>query len=521
MFESNLVLNGRLFFENSNVFTIKNRGRLPEIKRKAGKVMLKKILIIIGSLLGVILILIIAAGIIIMLKMDKAFIESQMSKALNRQVYIEKIDISIFSLVSGIEIKNVAISNFKTPQQLKLLAGKPVAAGDVFTGMEALRFKVRFLPLLRKQVDLKELVLYSPVINLTRSKQGVLNCDDLIKFQKQTPANKAELEKGKAAEVNKQAKPISADDIPVAITVGEIGIKNGIINYYDGEYDQRIQIYKLTTLAYDINIDPKDLEKKDEIKLKMEMGLKTVGQVKSGSVQSFDVVINAAGKVIPFDVKTRMLEPEVIVHVGFPDGQITGLQIFNSVATIPLLGDYLGEYISFMRGKQQWKDSKASGVDLRYKAGKAQLSNGKLDLKEASLLFDGAVNTESSALDMNLDMLMKKEINEGVKKGLAKQIEAGIKNPEVKKYADPNKLAEAAMQPLLNKDDLIDLKLKVGGTTKKTDVKLTQPQLDSLSSVIKNSAGSIATQAVKGAGEKLLGGDQKKLMDDVQNLLKK
>jgi len=483
--------------------------------------MLKKILITIGSLIAAILILIIAAGIIIMLKVDKAFIQAQMSKALNRQIYIEKIDVSIFSIVSGIEIKNVAISNFKTPQQLALLAGKPVSAGDVFTGMEALRFKVRFLPLLHKQVDLKELVLYSPVINLTRSKQGVLNCDDLIKSKKQNPADKAELSKKKDVEVNKQAKPITADDIPVAITVGEIGIKNGTLNYYDGKFDQKFQIYKLTTLAYDININPKDLEKKDEIKLKMSLGIKTVGSMKTGSVQSFDVTIDAMGKVIPFDVKTRQLEPEVIAHVSFPDGQITGLQIFNAVAAIPLLGDYLGEYISFLRGKQEWKNSKASGVDLRYKADKAELSNGKLDLKEASLLFDGAVNTESSALDMNLNMVMKKEITEGVRKGLAKNIEAGIKNPEIKKYADSDKLAEAAMQPLINKDGMIDLKFKVGGTTKKTAVKLTQPQLDSLSSIIKKSGGSIATEAAKGAGKKLIGEGQKKLMDDVQNILKK
>ena len=198
-------------------------------------------------------------------------------KALNRQVYIEKIDVSIFSIVSGIEINNVAISNFKTPQQLEVLAGKPVASNDVFTGMEALRFKVRFLPLLHKQVDLKELVLYSPIINLARSKQGVLNCDDLIKSKKQHPADEADLEKKKDAEAKKQGKPLTADDIPVAISVGEIGIKNGTINYYDGEFDQRIQIYKLTTLAYDIDIDPKNLENKDEIKLKMAMGLKTVG----------------------------------------------------------------------------------------------------------------------------------------------------------------------------------------------------------------------------------------------------
>ena len=483
--------------------------------------MLKKILIIIGSLIAAILILIIAAGIIIMLKVDKAFIESQMSKALNRQVYIEKIDVSIFSIVSGIEIKNVAISNFKTPPQLQVLAGKPVAAGDVFTGMEVLRFKVRFLPLLHKQINLKELVLYSPIINLTRSKQGVLNYDDLIKSKKQNPADKADLEKKKDVEVKKQTKPLTADDVPVAISVGEIGIKNGTLNYYDGELDQRFQIYKLTTLAYDINIDPKDLEKKDEIKLKVAMGLKTLGSMKTGSVQSFNVLINAMGKVIPFDVKTRLLEPEVIIHVGFPDGQITGLQIFNAVANIPLLGDYLGEYISFLKGKQEWKNSKSSGVDLTYKAGKAQLSNGKLDLKEANLLFDGAVNTESNALDMNLNMVMNKEINENVKKGLAQKIEAGIKSPEVKKYADSNKLAYAAMQPLLNKNDMIDLKLKVGGTTKKTDVKLTQPQLDSLSSVIKKSAGSLATEAAKGAGKQLVGEGEKKLMDDVQNLLKK
>lgn len=476
--------------------------------------MLKKIFIIIGSFIAAILILIIAAGIIIMLKVDKAFIESQMSKALNRQVYIEKIDVSIFSIVSGIEIKNVAISNFKTPQQLAVLAGKPVAAGDMFTGMEALRFKVRFLPLLHKQIDLKELVLYSPVINLTRSKQGVLNCDDLIKSKKQNPEDKTDLEK-------KKGKPLTADDIPVAITVGEIGIKNGTVNYYDGEFDQRLQIYKLTTLAYDINIDPKDLEKKDEIKLKIAMGLKTVGSMKTGSVQSFDVTIDSTGKVIPFDVKTRQLEPEVIAHVGFSDGQITGLQIFNAVASIPLLGDYLGEYISFLKGKQEWKNSKASGVDLRYKADKAELSNGKLDLKEANLLFDGAVNTKSSALDMNLNMVMNKEINEKVKKGLAQKIDAGIKNPEIKKYADSNKLAEAAMQPLLNKDGMIDLKFKVGGTTKKTAVKLTQPQLDSLSSVITKSGGSLATEAAKGAGKQLLGEGQKKIMDDVQNLFKK
>lgn len=463
--------------------------------------MFKKIIITIGSLIAAMVILIIIAGIIIMLKVDRAFIASQMSKALNRQVYIEKINVSIFSIVSGIEIKNVAVSNFKTPQQLAVLQGKPVAANDVFTGMESMNFKIRFLPLLRKQFDLKELVLYKPVINLSRSKQGVLNIDDLLKPRSKEPQEK------KKEEVKPPTKKLSADDLPIAITVGEIGIKDGTINYYDGQAEQKFQVYKLTTLAHDINIDPKELEKKDEIKLKIGMGLKTVGPMKTGSVQNFDITLNATGKMIPFDIKTRLLEPEVLLHIAVPDGQVTGLQIFNSVAAIPLLGDYLGQYISFLKGKQEWKDARDTGVDLRYKADNAQLSNGKLNLKEAKFLFDGKMNTNSKALDMNLNMVMKKEISDNVKTSLAKKIEAAIKSPEVKKYTDSTKLAETAMQPLFNKEGMIDMKFNVGGTTRNTSVKLVQPQLDSLGSVVKNSAGGVLKEAGKSAAQQLLQGN--------------
>ncbi|HBI47599.1 MAG TPA: hypothetical protein DDX93_02590 [Smithella sp.] len=478
--------------------------------------MFKKLLIAIGVIITIIAVLIIVAGFIVYTKVDKTFVSSHISKALNRQVYIEKIDINIFSILSGIEIKNVVISNFKTPPQLENLQGKPVVT-DIFAGMESLRFKVKILPLFKKQVELKELVLYSPVINLSKNKQGVLNIDDLIKSKKQ--------DKEKKARVEEQAKPISADDIPVTVAVGEIGMKNGIINYYDGINDQKIQIYKLTTLLHDINIDPKNLEKKDEIKLDFGMGIRTVGALKTGSVRSFDITIYAKGKLIPFDVQTRLLEPEAIIHVSVPDGEITGLQIFNSIAAIPILGDYLGEYISFLKDKQEWKGSKENGLDLRYKADNAQLSNGKLNLKEAKLLFDGAMNMKSKAIDMNVGMVMKKEINDAVKTSMTKRIDSLIKSPEIKKYTDSNKLAAAAMQPLLNKDGMIDLKTKITGTTKNPAVQLTQPQLGSLGSVVKDATGSVAIEAGKGAAKeavkKVLNEDQKKVLEGVEGLFNK
>lgn len=474
--------------------------------------MLKKLLIPIGAVIAVMIVLVIVAGIVVYMKVDKTFIAAQMAKALNRQVTIEKIDVSIFSVLSGIEIKNVAISNFKTSEQLVNLQDKPVAAGDVFASMEALRFKVKILPLLKRQVELKELVLYRPVINLSKNKEGVMNIDDLIKSKK--PEDKEKKDK-------ESARPLSADDIPVAIAVGEVGVKNGTINYHDGEYDQKIQIYALTLLAHDINIDPKDLEKKDEVRLRLGMGIKTVGAMKTGSVQNFDITLGATGRVIPFDVKTRLLDPEAILHIAVPDGEVTGLQLFNAVASVPLLGDYLGQHIAFLKEKQQWKGASQNGLDLRYKAAQAEITNGRLDLKDAGLLFDGRMNIKTKAVDMNLGMVMKKEINEAVKAGLAKKIESAIKSPEVKKYADSAKLAEIAMKPLLNKDGQIDLKAKVGGTTKKPDVKLTHPQLGSLGEFVKDNAGSLAVEAGKGAAKKLLKEDQQKVLDDVEGLFKK
>jgi len=474
--------------------------------------MFRKLLIAIGAIIALMAVLVIVAGIIVSAKVNKEFISAQMAKALNRQVHIEKFDVSIFSVLSGIEVENVDISNFKTPQELESLQGKTVAAGDAFASMKSLSFKIKIMPLLKKQVELKELVLYSPVINLSKNKQGVLNIDDLTKSKKQ-PADK---------EKNEPAKSLTADDIPVAVAIGEIGMKDGTINYYDGEHDQKFQIYKLTTLAHDINIDPKDLEKKDEIKINFGMGIKTVGTMKTGSVKSFDVTINATGRVIPFDNKTRLLDPEAIIHIAVPDGEITGLEIFNSIAAIPILGDYLGEYISFLKDKQYWKNSKETGLDIHYKADQAEITNGKLDLKEAKIIFDGSTNIKTKAIDMNVGMVMNKEINEAVQTSLAKRIDSLIKSFDVKKYADSGKLAEAAMKPLLNKEGLIDLKTKVKGTTNKPDVKLVQPQLDTLGEVVKSAAGSVAIEAGKGvakeAVKKVLTEDQQKVLEGVGNL---
>ncbi|OHD63252.1 MAG: hypothetical protein A2176_11750 [Spirochaetes bacterium RBG_13_51_14] len=472
--------------------------------------MVKKIIKILGGLLAVVILIVIAASVAIIFFVNKGLVEDQMKKALNRHVQIQDISVSIFSIISGIEVKKVTISNFKTEKQLEALKGKPVAANDVFVRMESLRLKLKFLPLLKKRFELRELVLYTPMINVAKNKKGYFNFDDLTRPKKKTAEEQAE----------EPAKSLTADDIPVAVSVGEVGIKNGTINYYDGKFDQRFQVYKLTAVVYSIAIDPKNLENKDNAKVKIFMGVRTVGPIKTGSVESFDITFDITGNVKPFDIKTRKLDPEVSVHAGSPEGMITGLQIFNSIAANNILSKYIGDALSFLKGKQSWKGSKLAYVDLWYKAGRATLSNGNLKLQECRLLFDGVYSTISRDMDVNLELELLKSRNNAIKVGIRRQIESGLKRLGAKKYVDADKIAETAMKPLLNKNGMIYMKFKVAGPTSKPDVQLTFPQLGSLDDIIKQVAGDVLIEGGKEAIKKGVEEGGKELIKRLPKLLK-
>jgi hypothetical protein len=480
--------------------------------------MIKTILKVLGGIVAFILVLIIAASIAIKFIVTKGMIEDQLTKALNRQVQIEDISIGIFSIVSGIKVEKVSISNFKTPQQLEALKGKPVAGGDVFVSTESIRLKLKFLPLLKKQFELKELVLYTPTVNVSKSAGGVFNFDDLTRPKKLTKEEQAELEKKKAEEAKEPKKPFTADDIPVAISIGKVGLQDGTINYYDGKLGQKFQLYKMTLMLRDIVIDPKNLEKKNNAKIDVYMGIKNVGPVKSGGVDSFDITLDVDGDVKPFDLKTRKVEPEINLHAGSPEGMFTGLQIFNSIAGNGALGKYLGNQLDFLKGKQSWKGSKQAYVDVWYKAGQAKLTNGRLKLSECRLLFDGAYNTNSKALDVNLELELIESRSKAIRVGIRKQIESGLKALGAKKYVNPEKIADTAIKPLLNKDGLVYMKFKVTGTTAQPAARLAFPALGSLDDIIKSVAGDVLKEAGKEAAGKAAKQGSKALMKGLKKL---
>jgi len=451
---------------------------------------MKKILKWVAIVIGSIFALIIIASIVLMLVVTKDMIAQQMEKALNRHVTIEKIDVSIFSVVSGIEVKGVAISNFKTPKQLEALKDKPVDKGDLFVGLDSFTFKLKFLPLLQGKFELRELLLTGPKINITRYQSGAFNFSDLMKPSK---------EEKKVEEVKKEepSKPLTADTLPISITIGKVGIERGTITFVDQSLQQTFQLYNLNALVHDIEIDPKDLAKKNQVKLKLDIGIKTIGKTSGGSVESFDIGLASRGTVKPFDLKTRILNPEIALKAGSPYGTMTGLQIFDAIKSNETLANYAGKF-DFLSKDVKWKNGY---VDIWYKGGLLKITNGKISTDDYAGNFKADVNFNTKAVNADIDMTLNEKHNKSIYNGIEKNASKLIKG-DVAKYVKPDKVAEKAFGYLTNKEGKVFLQFLVTGTMDNPKTRLVAPKLPSLSDIIKDMAGDIADVAKEKAKEK-------------------
>lgn len=470
------------------------------------KSLIKKIFKWTGISFGVVLLLIIAAGIAAMIIVDKPFIESQMEKALHRQVRIGDVSGSLFSAVSGFSVSDVKISNYKTDKAIEALKGKPVAPGDTFASMKSFKFRISIPPLLSGKFVLNEIMLYEPVINIVRYKSGAFNFSDLLVTKKLTPEEQAELEKklkeeAEAAKNQPPSKPFKADDIPVAINIGSVGMQDGTINFNDMTSEQKINLYKVTAKVYDITIDPANLEKNDSLQLKVFAGIKTMSRPKSGSVESFDIGFDIAGTVIPFDKKTRLLNPEITLKAGSPYGKMTGLQIFNEMMNVEQLTKYCGKF-DFLQKDVNWKNGY---VYVHYKDNIATLKDGKIGNDDYAMTFGGKVNVATMNLDLATDMTLAKKHTDTVKSRTSKLADKAITG-KTRDYLKAEEVADAAVKPMLNDKSEIFIKYSVKGNASKPDVKMVHPKLGSLTDVVKSlakdAAGKVVDKAADAAKDK-------------------
>jgi hypothetical protein len=461
---------------------------------------MKKALKILGGIVGFIILLVIIASVAVIMIVDKQLVETQMRNALHRHVVIGDISVSIFSVISGIEVKNVSISNYKTESQLKALEGKAVPGGDLFASLESFRFKVQFLPLLKRKFVLKELTLNGPVVHIVKSAGGQFNFSDLTSPKELTPEERSEQEKEKKEEASEEKKEFTAADLPVEITVGKVGIERGLVNYHDQKLGQSFQVYGLRALVYDIRINPKSLKDGNSLGVTVNTGLKSVGETKSGSIKSFDITFDVNGTVKPFNTANGKVDPEVSLKMGSPNGYFTGLQIFDRITENDQLNKYMGKHLDFLKGKTEWKGSKAAYVSAYYKGGTARLSDGRINAREVVILFEGSTNINTKAIGLKIDLELSDSRKGAVQTGIRKNVESGLKKLGVDKYVKAENITNSAMRPLLNDRGEIYLRFAASGTTAEPKVTLVHPSIGSIEDVIKGAGGEV-TKALQQEAE--------------------
>lgn len=473
-------------------------------KNNEKKNIFKKIIRWTSIFFGSLFLLIIGAGIAAMIIIDKPFIENQMEKQLHRQVRIGDVSGGLFSAISGFSIIDVKISNFKSEKELEILKGKPVPDSDIFTSMKSFHFKVSLPPLFSGRFVLNELMLYNPQVNIVRYKSGFFNFSDLLISKPISPEEKAALEKKlreEAAKPKVESKPLSADDIPVEINAGSVGMQDGNINFTDLTTGQKIGIYKVTALIHDIKIDPKNLDKNDNISLKISAGIKTLSRPESGSVQSFDIGFDVTGTITPFDKKTRILNPEIALKAGTPYGNVTGLQIFNEMINVEQIEKYSGKF-DFLKKELEWKNG---FVGIHYKEDMVTLSEGKISNDDFIVTFGGTVNIASMNINLNPEMILAKKNTEKVSLQISK-LASKLITGAAKNYIKAETISESAVKPMLNDKGEIFLKYSVSGSAVKPSVKLINPVLGPLSDIVKDavkkSTGKVAENIKETAKDK-------------------
>src|SRR5918993_3968000 len=116
---------------------------------------------------GILLILSLASVVVVLninsyIRRNRDYLMQQAEKAVGRQIEVENIEINIWN---GIGIR---FENFK-------LADDPAFSSESFLRAKDLQANVKLLPLLRRDVQVKKLILNQPAINIIRNRRGVYN----------------------------------------------------------------------------------------------------------------------------------------------------------------------------------------------------------------------------------------------------------------------------------------------------------------------------------------------------------
>ncbi|PVV10929.1 MAG: hypothetical protein B6D77_07570 [gamma proteobacterium symbiont of Ctena orbiculata] len=293
-----------------------------------------KTLKVLGWLVGMVLLLIIAAVILIPMFVDpndhKERIVAEVKKATGRDLSIEgDIGLSVFPRLA-LELNGLTLSN-----------AEGFKGGD-FAAVKHAEVGVNLLPLLfDRLLEVDTVRVDGLKLNLAKSKSGVTNWDDMLGDAKEDQSGEA-------------AEPVSPDDTGLlAFTVGGLNIKEANLVWDDQSTGERYQIENIyletgelapgrsVDLSFSMDLASQKPLLKSGIKLTSQLLVNPEEQL--FSMQDVQMAVDLSGEGLPEDGVKSLLEGNLLVNLTTNTLDLHELQL--SSGKLKLSGRVQGEDI--------------------------------------------------------------------------------------------------------------------------------------------------------------------------------
>jgi len=325
-------------------------------------------------IVGVVLLLLCVAGVVAVLNVNsyiarnKDYLISQAEQALGRKVSVDDVEVSLWNGI-GFRLTNFAMSD------------DPAFSSAEFVRAKDLQVNLKFLPLLRRDVQVKKLILHNPTISIIRNAKGDFNFSTIAKTEKEKKEDGAKKQKKEAAPKEKEA--------PSTFFVSLVDISAGDVSYRDQKDGTNLQLRQIN-----LEVEDLDFDRPFTVNLaaalfasKQNLKIKTAVGPLSRGADFRDVPLDGEINVDPLDLsqleaavpKVRSALPKNLDLAGV--FRIENLKLKGTLKNLALKGQIVGNDGSIRLGNSFQKQP---GIPLTISAD-AQHAGDRIVLRQAEI----------------------------------------------------------------------------------------------------------------------------------------
>ncbi len=344
-------------------------------------------------IIGCLAVVIIAALLLIPMFVDvqkyKPVLESKVTEATGRPFSVgDDLRLSLFPW-AGVSFSDLRLGN-------------PAGFAEKdFVTVKSFEIRIKLLPLISKEIQIKRFVVNEPRFILIKNKQGRANWE-----QPKQPKQPKQPSKDTPTRQEEKAPPQDTGrfELPIsALTAGNLAIKNGSALWDDRTSGTRKEISQINLALKDVS-----LERPVTLTFSALVDQKPISI--EGSVGPLGQVFKAAP--IPLDLTLKALNQLAIHLKGSLENPLTNPAVNMDIEIAEFsprkLVAELGQEFPIKTSDPKALDSIALKTHVKADAGKVSLTNGTINLDQSKLTFSATASEFSRPnlkFDLNLDQI--------------------------------------------------------------------------------------------------------------------